>query len=463
MPKIRLAPWQHLALTSPFKHFCLYGGVGTGKTYTLAQFGIKNIRENPDTWGFIGANTYDQLSQVTLMELFYWFAEYKMEYVVDRRPPPAWPDIGKLKDYHNTIHAFQPNKKKVTRIFTRVLSGADKLRGLEFGWYGLDETRDTEEYAHDMILGRMRQGDIKKGLIVTTTNGEDWTHKRFVKNNYGDGLFGSIHVPTLASVKANIVTQEYYDSMRRSYSPLMAEQELDAKHVNILGGQAYYAFGPYNRRSVAPWGDSRPDRRRPLIVGCDFNYQPAPHTWIVGQRGPGQWSDHIHWFRELSGVGISSREMAFRLISQFPQFFYQLFGDASGTMETTSNASETDYKQIGEVLSEHGSTYSVNVERGNPRIRDRVENMNAMARNAMGETRMTYDPQGCPLFDADVRSVGWRESRTFRAKLDDGGDKQRTHASDAAGYAVYKLFPPAGRSVMIPSIPSGVRSEHGLT
>ena len=45
-----------------------------------------------------------------------------------------------------------------------------------------------------------------------------------------------------------------------------------------------------------------------------------------------------------------------------------------------------------------------------------------------------------------------------KARLSDGGDVQRTHASDGAGYAVYKLLPPGIQGTMIESNESILRT-----
>lgn len=475
MPVARLAPWQMATIQNPFDHFAFYGGVATGKTFTGSHFAIRMIQDYPEATGFIGANTYDQLSQATLREFFYWLEEYGYEFVVDRRPPQAWGYNRTLKQYNNTAHIRNPKTGKVTLVFTRVLSDENPLRGIEFTWYWLDETRDTPEITHDVVLSRMRETpDFMKGLITTTTNGEDWSYKRFVLGRDGR-TYGSMHIATEQSLKLNIISQKYYDVMRKSYSPLMALQELDAQHVNVMGGKAYYAASEKNRRRVAPWGDSVPNRQRPLVVGCDFNFNPAPCVWMIGQVGPPMWSpdgktyygECIHWFNEIALPGASSVEMTLNLMSRFPGFQYAIYGDVSGGVGTTSNAGETDYNQIGNTLSDAGCPYSIDFfqgeERANPKVRSRVENMNSRFCNALGEIRQTYDPVNCPLFDGDVKMVGWKPTTNAgRGKLDDGGDNQRTHATDGGGYAVYKIFPPTKQVEIVESVPSGLRSEFGL-
>jgi hypothetical protein len=99
----------------------------------------------------------------------------------------------------------------------------------------------------------------------------------------------------------------------------------------------------------------------------------------------------------------------------------------------------------------------------NPRVRSRVENVCRLLSNSLGECRLTYDPAACPLLDGDFKMVGWKPTTSSgRGKLDDGGEKNRTHASDAAGYVLYKVFPPGQRASIVASVPSSMRENYDL-
>lgn len=457
--KFRLTPYQAVALWSPITHLALFGGVGIGKTFTGSHFAINQMMEWPFHTGFIGANNYDQMSQATLRELFYWLDFYGLQWVIDKLPPSSWGFTKKaFKSYKNVLSVLHPATGKPVHAFTRVLSEPNPLRGFEASWYWIDETRDTPEETHNVLLGRLRESANIRGIVTTTTNGQDWTWDRFVKG--GDNkLYGSMHIPTAEAVRLGILTQAYLETMKRSYSPMFALQELDALHVNVNTGRAYYSAGMRNRRRRAPWGDLNPNPSYPLIIGCDFNFSPSPHVWMVGQLGPttdtADWSRNIHWFGELCRTEASTKEMARAIMAQWPDFFYRVFGDASGGVGTTSNAGVHDYNQMGHEFSDAGAQFSIDYDQSNPLIRDRVENMNAKFCNAMGEITQTYDPERCPMFDRDLTMVGWKPNvQRGRGKLDDGGDRNRTHASDGAGYAVWKLLPPARRGSIITPVPS---------
>jgi hypothetical protein len=322
------------------------------------------------------------------------------------------------------------------------MSDSNPLRGIKLSWYWLDETRDTPEDTHDVVMSRLRESpDVHRGLITSTPNGEDWAFKRFVRggNRLGDNLYGSMHIKTIRAVEAGIITQAYYDSLRRTYSKLMALQELEAEHVNVLGGQAYHAWGDYNRMHIAPWGDVVPSRNRPLLVGCDFNFSPAPLVWVVCQMGPPgtEWEDSMHCFAELSATQCSTESMTMRLISEYPGHDYECYGDASGGKGTTSNAGEHDYAHMANVFNQAGAQYAIDYDQANPLVKNRVENVCSKMRNGMEETTFTYNPDACPLLDEDFKQVGW----TKNGKLDDGGIITRTHASDGLGYLMWKTMP----------------------
>lgn len=454
----RVAPWQFVARNAAFEHFAMFGGVATGKSYTGSGYSIDHLIHYPHLTGFIGANTYDQLTQASLREMFRQLEDKRIPFVYNRQPPREW-GPHKFPSYNNMLVARIG--REVAHAFTRVLSDADALRGIEFSWYWLDETRDTPQNTHDVILSRMRESRYRRGLITTTTNGEDWCYQRFGRARRGQHLYGSLHVRTLEAVKAGIITPEYYNTMLQTYSELMIAQELDAQHVNVLGGRAYYAGNEMNRRNRSPWGFRYPDPRYPLIIGCDFNFDPAPHVWVVGQISP--CGTKIHWFREISGNRISTPEMAMKLVGMYPGFFYRVFGDRSGARATTSNAGKPDYDQMAEVFRIGNIRYSIDTDTGNnPLVRNRVENMNRLFKDGTGSIRQTYDPEGCPYLDGDVKMVGWKQNvMKGQGKLDNGGDMQRTHASDAAGYAVWKLFPPGSRGRIVSGVPSSL-SEMGI-
>lgn len=155
-----------------------HSGIGAGKSHCMGIISFDFIKGNPEVRGFIGANTYGQLTKATLDRIFkVWSDVYGLKkgihYVVDNIPPPNFPVISeKLKSYENTI-SFNNG----ALIFLASLDNYKAIDGTEFGWALLDETKDTKEVAvKEVIIARLRQNGMMVG-----SNGAIYKMKRYNK------------------------------------------------------------------------------------------------------------------------------------------------------------------------------------------------------------------------------------------------------------------------------------------
>jgi len=145
-------------------------GVGSGKSHAAAIVSARFVKNFPRVRGFIGANTYSQLTKSTLLRVFdVWKNQFGwtrgVDYVVDIQPPHHFVIIGaKLKKYDNVISFANGHL-----IFTASLENYKAIDGTEFGYALLDETKDTKEEAvKEVIVARLRQIGIYNvdGYIV---------------------------------------------------------------------------------------------------------------------------------------------------------------------------------------------------------------------------------------------------------------------------------------------------------
>lgn len=159
-------------------------GQGAGKSQNIGYSSGMFVSDFPRALGFIGANTYLQLSQSTLVRTFalwkevYGYTEYEKKanpagaYVVDKRPPPHFERIHHLRDYSGTISFYNG-----ALIFLGSLDNYMAHDGKEFAWAHLDETKDTKEEAlKEVIIGRLRQYGIwydATGALFYDTNKDD--------------------------------------------------------------------------------------------------------------------------------------------------------------------------------------------------------------------------------------------------------------------------------------------------
>ena len=113
-----------------------------------------------------------------------------------------------------------------------------------------------------------------------------------------------------------------------------------------------------------------------------------------------------------------------------------IYPDASGDSRKSVNASKTDIQ----LLKDAG--FKIIVNSANPPVKDRINSMNAMFLNAMGERRYLVNTKMCPTYTENLQQQTWS----------DNGEPDKTagndHTNDAAGYFIVKDFPivrPSGK------------------
>lgn len=180
---------QKSILESTANRTLFLSGVGSGKSHVGGLVSGEYITEFPNIRGFIGANTYGQLSKSTLLRVFEVWLDYYgwvqgVHYVVDKQPPKDFVKFGaKLKSYENVI-SFNNGHM----IFTASLDNYKMIDGMEFAYAILDETKDTKEEAvKEVIIARLRQNGMFKsnGSIYSLTD-----IKRYIEEGKAEKRIG---------------------------------------------------------------------------------------------------------------------------------------------------------------------------------------------------------------------------------------------------------------------------------
>ena len=143
-------------------------GQRAGKSQMIGIISGVYVGKYPRMKGFIGANTYLQLSQSTLIKATEIWAKYFQlteyhpknniggDFVMDKRPPSHFKTFERFKDYNNII-----SFKNGALIYLGSLDNWKAHDGKEFCWAHLDETKDTKEEAiTTVILARLSQSGL---------------------------------------------------------------------------------------------------------------------------------------------------------------------------------------------------------------------------------------------------------------------------------------------------------------
>ena len=185
---------------------------------------------------------------------------------------------------------------------------------------------------------------------------------------------------------------------------------MDGRFVSLVAGRVYKHF----ERSMVV--ERAVPEGAEVMAGIDFNvdYLTAALFFVVGEG--------VHFFDEIRLSDATTFELAERLHERFPGI--RVFPDPSGRDRRTSSLG-SDFT----ILRDKG--FTVEARAAHPPVRARVNAVNRLCRVGL----LTVSAR-CVHLLRDFDLVRWRNG-----EIDKVTNAALTHASDAAGYAVEKLFP----------------------
>jgi hypothetical protein len=421
---LRVLPSQQRFLECQAQKKGFSGPVGSGKTVALCYQAAMSAVRNPNCDGLIGGPTYPMLRDVTVKAMLQILDEKDIPYSYLKQ------------EMELTLRRSQ------SRILFRSVDHYESLRGPNLAWVGIDELTYCRPEAWQRLEARVRDPRAKQHQMfaVWTPKGFDWVYRRFI--SIADKMPG--HEAILALPNENVAMlaarPDFYEQLRASYDDRFYRQEALGEYLNVFTGRVYHPYSDANQ--VA---DLRFAPEIGLCWTLDFNVDPM--TAIIAQCIHGK----IHVLEEIFLSNSNTSAMCERF-EQRANFYLQkyraanggaplpvtVYGDAAGQARSTS--SKTDYDLIREYFRGRGQfRLQFDYPRSNPRVKDRVNSVNAMLRNADGSIH-TYVHPGCKELIADFYEVAWKQS-SVNFELDKVTDKRRTHLSDALGYLVWQVAP----------------------
>jgi hypothetical protein len=227
----------------------------------------------------------------------------------------------------------------------------------------------------------------------------------------------------------DVADPEEITALRAQLDTKDFNEQIGGKWVDA-GGKCYHEFADYNKKAT------RYDPFKPIIVGSDFNVDPM--AWVLAQFVDTPAGRGCEIFDELWIRNTTTQETLNTLWQKYGTTHkggWVFVGDASSRARKTS-ASKTDYRQI---LSDERFKAKVRYDKSNPGVQDRVAAVNAMLRNAKGETRLWVDHRCVHLIDDLTNRALDPYGNPMPAEP--GQRHDSGHATDALGYLVYKYFP----------------------
>ncbi len=403
----RMLPHQRAFWELPNFLKVLVGGYGCGKTHIGALRSIYDSYVNAPVPHLYVSPSYKQARKTVVISI---------RELLDA--------AGVRYRFNKTNHEFAIANWNGT-IWIASGDEPDSLKGPNIGSAGIDEPFIQQKEVFDITLSRVRHPRARHREIFLTGTPEqlNWGHE-VSQNDEGRYDLGLVVGRTADNVH---LPGQFVSMLERAYDENQRAAYMNGLFVNLTVGRVYSYFDRSVHMGGAGLGGDGADGE--VVAGIDFN---VDHLTAVVLR---VWGDRVHCFDEMVLRGSTTYELADRLYERFPGI--RVFPDPSGGARRTS-APKTDVR----ILQDKG--FRVEMRPKQPPVKDRVHAVQKLLR----EGRLSV--AGCACLVRDFEQVVWRGG-----DIDKVTRPELTHASDAVGYAIEKLFP-----VPLPEREYGRQPEH---
>lgn len=220
-------------------------------------------------------------------------------------------------------------------------------------------------------------------------------------------------------------------------------QEYGGEFISFAG-RAYYAFS----NELNANGPLKYNPEMPLVFCFDFNKQPGVAAVCQELPAPPWLPTHVADTKPITHVitevwidrDSNTEKVSKRLLGQWSHHQNEVFiyGDATGGAAGSAKLAGSDWDIVESVLRPHfGIRLRMNVPKGNPRERVRMNAVNSRLRAVDGTIRCVLDKTRCRHLIRDLEGVGCTDA----GEIEKEQGSALTHISDALGYYVERKFP----------------------
>lgn len=439
-------------------------GVGSGKTHLAGIISKGFIDSFPEVRGFIGANTYDQLTNSTMFRIREVWKDlgwiHGRDYVVGVKPPEWFDTSTHNFDRYTQIISFSNGAV----VFKGSMDAGRSHEGKEFGWAILDETKDTkEETVKEVILNRLRQRVVINGLernplyILTSPAKVEWINKWFRLGDYESEIKDKIYSRTEAFLKRYdnkaVAISSTYHNARNLPPDYIKDKEIDLTEEQFkrliygdpfqkTGGEFYSGFDRFTHVGDYPFIEGHP-----IHISFDQNVVPyiTMTIWQVRRKENGRYAaraiDELCLESPMNTTEKLCREFL-RLYGTRLKDGLFFYGDATGKNRDT-RGNENDYDIVERVLARHLSNTSHRVAYRNPPVIKRRDFINSAF-----EGRLQFDieiDRKCKNLITDLEYLKEDPNgKKFKEKVKDSKStssyEKYGHTSDSMDYFLVEVF-----------------------
>lgn len=393
-------------------------GYGSGKSWSAARKAVQLMLLNPGCDGIFTEPTIPLLVKIAYPELEAALTDAGLKFRFVKQD----------KIYYVRV------KGRTTRLLCESMENYKRLIGVNAAWIVCDEydtsKQDIAIEAYRRLLGRLRAGVVRQFVIVSTPEGFRAMYQIFVAEKNKD----SKRLIKARTVDNHHLPADFIDTLREQYPAELIEAYLNGEFVNLTSGTIYYGYDVSknaSREAVRP-GET-------IYVGMDFNVQHMAAVAHVLRPAPsGELVPHaVEEFVDL----FDTNDMIEKLTARYGgRHTINIYPDSSGKNRKSNDASTSDIAMLEE------AGFRVHYTDANPPVRSRINAVNAMFCNGMGQRRYFINELACPNY-----------SRAMQYQVyDEKGEPDKTggfdHVNDAGGYYIAYNFPIIRDAATLPLI-----------
>ena len=301
-------------------------------------------------------------------------------------------------------------------IMLRSGDAGQSLRGGGYDFVVFDETSDIDSEIYYEVVRPALSAQKPPGsvLFCGTPKGFNWFKGLYDLGRGHDPDWASFQFTTL---QGGQVPESEIAAAKRDLDERTFLQEYESQFMTYSGIIAYN----FSQDNIVSW---KPHPAKNILIGVDFNVHPMSATVMV------QSADNktLHAIDEIVIYGSNTHEMCDEIKNRYPGNNIIVFPDPAGVQRKSSANGRTDIS----ILQNAG--FRVLHRPRHPAVKDRINAMNSLLKNAEGEIRFFVDPKCKHLIQSLQRYVYKQDTQIpEKGKWD--------HMFDATTYCVEYMYP----------------------
>ncbi len=356
------------------KEIVVYGGAGSGKSYTVAQFLIIEKLLSNRNKRLLVTRKYNPSLRVTTWKLVHELLdEFEIPYMENK-----------------TEQVLQLPRRN--EIYFRGLDDAEKIKSSEFNYIWMEEATefDYEDYLQLKLRLRRATNSVNQ-MFLTFNPVAGWTQKQFFEQESDD----------VAILHTTYVDNPFLDKEYTEMLELLKEQDEAYYQIYTLGQFAILKNKIYNNYQIV---SKIPENFDEIIYGVDFGFNNPSVILEIGLK-----DDNIYITKELYETRLTNEELIEKLKYFVKNKNAEIYADSA------------EPARIEEITRAGFNVFAAKKE-----IKNGIDFV---------KRKKIYIHESCANTIKEIQSYKWKEKKD--GEILDEPVKFMDHAMDALRYAVY--------------------------